>query len=54
LPPTEEFFDWAEINLTEGIRPYQDNREVAFWRLELQLKDIGRAFLKLDQFLGIP
>jgi len=34
------------------IRPYEDDGEVASWRLELSLNELGRAFLLTDKFLA--
>src|SRR4030042_5749538 len=31
----EDFPEWAERHLPHGIRPYDNNGEIAFWRLEL-------------------
>ena len=33
------------------LRPYEDNGETASWRLELILNDLGRAFLKVSEYL---
>jgi hypothetical protein len=42
----------GEEDLRPEIRPYEDNGEVASWRLELSLNDLGRAFLRTDKFLA--
>ena len=34
-----------------SMRPYSDDGEVASWRLELFLNELGEAFLKVDAFL---
>ena len=50
----EEFDDWAGRNIEPGLRPYDDNGEVAFWRLEVTLSDLGSAFLTVDSHLDKP
>jgi hypothetical protein len=47
---TESFEDWNAGRETDGLRPYDDNGEVAWWRLEITLNDLGQAFLLIDQF----
>ncbi len=48
----EDFSEWAERHLSKGIRPYDDNGEVAFWRLELNLNEFGKAFMFIDGYLS--
>ncbi len=45
-----DFDEWA-AQIPAGLRPYSDDGEVAFWRLEARLGVIGAAFLNLDPFL---
>lgn len=33
------------------LRPYEGNGETESWRLELVLNDLGRAFLKVSEYL---
>lgn len=47
---SEEFTDWRSGRFPSGLRPYNDDGEVASWRLELVLSDLGRAFLMVDEF----
>ncbi|MET9404043.1 DUF4365 domain-containing protein [Kitasatospora sp. NPDC002965] len=46
---SEEYSEWRERRLP-GLRPYTDDGEVAFWRLELTLNELGTSFLVVDQF----
>jgi hypothetical protein len=45
-------FDDFVVDTPRGLRPYTDNGEVAFWRLEARVGKIGQAFLDLDPFLS--
>jgi hypothetical protein len=37
--------------LTQGLRPYANGAgEVDFWRLDLTLNELGKAFLMVDRF----
>ncbi|MFE7076828.1 DUF4365 domain-containing protein [Streptomyces sp. NPDC057620] len=47
---SESYSDWRRGRFTEHLRPYSDNGEVASWRLELGLNDLGKAFLVVDKF----
>ncbi|WP_346281545.1 hypothetical protein [Pseudonocardia sp.] len=54
-----ETYDWAEPGYGEGegLRPYGNGAgEVDFWRLELTLNEVGKAFLVVDRFAtgGLP
>ncbi len=50
---TQTFEEWSQARISKGdLRPYDDDGEVAHWRLELNLNDLGRAFLLLDDHLG--
>lgn len=49
---TESFEDWLRAQHRPKLRPYEDTGEVASWRLEVTLNEIGEAFLKLDEFLS--
>ncbi len=44
-----DFEDWAPAYFGGGLRPHSENGEVAFWRLEARIGDVGRAFLRLDE-----
>lgn len=46
----EDYSDWRRGRIPEGLRPYTDDGEVAFWRLELKLNELGKAFLVVDKF----
>lgn len=48
----ESYSDWAADNLPQGLRPYEDNGEIASWRLEIQPNELGKAFLQVDEFLS--
>lgn len=45
-------FDDFAVDIPTGLRPYTDNGEVAFWRLEARVGKIGQAVLDLDPFLS--
>jgi hypothetical protein len=48
---TETFDNWRQERLAQGICPYNNaSGEVDFYRLELTLNDLGRAFLVVDEF----
>ncbi|MDN3264290.1 DUF4365 domain-containing protein [Streptomyces sp. CSDS2] len=47
---TESYGEWRRDRFPESLRPYSDDGEVAFWRLELSLNELGRAFLAVDKF----
>jgi hypothetical protein len=47
---TEDFGDWRQGRFPEGLRPYTDDGEIGYWRLELTLNELGRAFLVVDKF----
>lgn len=36
----------------EGIVPYYQDGEIASYRLQLELNDLGRSFIKIDSFLS--
>lgn len=44
------FDEW--YNEPEGIVPYQEDGEVATYRLQLELNDLGRSFMDIDGFLS--
>jgi hypothetical protein len=48
----EEFDEWCERNISEGIRSYECDGEVAHYRLKLSLNELGKAFLIVDQYLN--
>ncbi|WP_424211044.1 DUF4365 domain-containing protein [Streptomyces sp. BI20] len=48
---SETFEEWRGSRLAQGLRPYANSAdEVDFWRLELTLNELGRAFLVVDRF----
>lgn len=48
---SESYEDWSKQFDDLRLRPYRNGAgEVDFWRLELVLNDLGRAFLKIDEF----
>jgi hypothetical protein len=48
---TESFDDWRRALVARGIRPYKNAAgEVDYFRLELTLDDLGKAFLVVDKF----
>lgn len=49
---SEDFSDWAQ-RLPSGLRPYDNNGEVAHWRLELSLNSLAALFfLEVDEHLA--
>lgn len=48
----EEFSVWRKSYFGSGIRPYMEDGEVAKYRLELMLNDLGRSFLIVDRYLN--
>jgi len=47
----ELFDEWRSSRPVKGLRPYANAMdEVDFWRLELTLNDLGKAFLTIDGF----
>jgi hypothetical protein len=48
---TADYSGWLSGQLTAGLRPYEVGAEVAHWKVALQLNDLGRAFLALDDLL---
>ena len=48
---TEPFGEWRLSLVVQGIRPYKNVAgEVDYFRIELTLNDLGKAFLIVDQF----
>ena len=48
---TESFEEWRRGLVAERIRPYRNGAgEVDFYRLELTLNELGKAFLVVDRF----
>jgi Domain of unknown function (DUF4365) len=48
---TEDFVEWAAGRDLSALRPYKNEQgEVDFWRLELTLNELGKAFLVVDRF----
>ncbi|MDX2973373.1 DUF4365 domain-containing protein [Kribbella solani] len=55
----EQTYDWADQEFSggNGLRPYKNGAgEVDFWRLELALNELGKAFVVVDRFAsdGLP
>lgn len=47
----ESYEDWQSRRSLQPLRPYANGAgEVDFWRLELTLNELGRAFLLVDRF----
>lgn len=44
------FEEW--YNEPDGIVPYQEDGEVASYRLRLKLNDLGKSFIEIDSFLS--
>ena len=49
---TLTYDEWRADQGNPGLEPVWDNGEVAHWCLDLELSDLGRAFLTLDEFLS--
>ncbi|NKY38134.1 DUF4365 domain-containing protein [Cellulomonas septica] len=48
---SEGFEEWRASRQKQGLRPYANGAgEVDFWRLELTLNELGKAFLVVDRF----
>jgi hypothetical protein len=48
---TVSFDDWRRGRVAMGIRPYSNSAgEVDYYRLELTLSELGKAFLIVDEF----
>ena len=48
---TESFDDWRRSRVAQGIRPYSNAAgEVDYFRIELTLNQLGKAFLIVDRF----
>lgn len=47
---TMSFAEWRG-DREDKLRPYDNNGEVASWRLELELNELGRAFISVDDYL---
>jgi hypothetical protein len=49
----ESYEEWKGDRRDDRLRPYGDSfGEVALWQLELKLNDVGRAFLRMDEYLS--
>jgi hypothetical protein len=46
---SEEYSDWKQGRFSR-LRPYTADGEVALWRLELTLNELGTAFMVVDRF----
>jgi uncharacterized protein DUF4365 len=50
---SDSFTEWRESTGRLGIRPYEiEADELAHWRLALELNEVGRAFIALDDYLA--
>jgi hypothetical protein len=48
---SEDYAEWAAGRGLTGLRPYANAaNEVDYWRLELTLNELGKAFLIVDNF----
>lgn len=48
---TETFEEWRRSRVADGIRPYANSAgEVDYFRIELTLNELGKAFLVVDKF----
>ncbi|MBE7682211.1 DUF4365 domain-containing protein [Paenibacillus sp. P13VS] len=47
----DEWYEEYKERIPEGIRPYSENGEVAFYRLKLELNDLGEAFLLVENYI---
>jgi hypothetical protein len=47
---SEEFSDWRQGRIPEGLHSYMEDGEIGYWRLELTLNDLGQGFLLVDKF----
>lgn len=48
---TASFEEWRRSRVAEGIRPYANAAgEVDYFRIELTLNELGKAFLIVDKF----
>ncbi len=47
---SQSFESW--YNEPDGIVPFQQDGEIASYRLQLSLNEIGKAFLKIYEFLS--
>jgi uncharacterized protein DUF4365 len=51
----EDFQDWRANRFGESLRPYrQEAGEVDHWRLRVELNELGRSFLHVDEYLEDP
>ena len=48
---TLTYDEWVANQGERGLQPSWDDGEVAQWRLNLELSELGRVFLVLDDFL---
>ena len=44
--------EWLASQGKHGLQPAWDDGEVAHWHLDLELSELGRAFLILDELLS--
>jgi hypothetical protein len=51
---SSEFEDWLRFHVPKGLRPYEEDGEIARWRLKAQLGPVGDAFLEVDRHLAGP
>jgi Domain of unknown function (DUF4365) len=51
----DERDEWSSVRPRPGLRPYANaGGEVDYWRLELSLNELGRAFMILDEYAMRP
>jgi len=48
----ESFAEWKAARDLTVLRPYQNDGEVASWRLTLKLNELGKAFLRIHVYLS--
>lgn len=46
-----DYEEWTASRSDTDLRPYDFNGEVEFWRLKIDLNEIGLSFLTLDEYL---
>lgn len=49
---TQSFEEWQASRLQQGLHPAWDDGEIARWRVDVELSEVGRAFLTLDDMLS--
>lgn len=49
---SEEYQEWKR-RIPKSLRPYENDGEVAYWRLKMNLSDKGKFFLQMLAYLGL-